>query len=157
MKNHEIIDKFYKEAVQGLNETILEDEFLWYGHVVRLPSHLQVVYTVIVFHQQVFNGGLHQYFFNPYGQFAYMTFNNLKAIKALKAAEILKKAIDAVNDEKLGDGDFRRKIFNRQIESITNFDDKLGDTLNDLDTEYYSLDENLEGLLMSYLQPFLEI
>jgi hypothetical protein len=73
MRNEEITDKYYKEAVTGLNETILNDIDLWYSYVINLPPHLQIVYTIVVFHQQVFSGGLHQYFFNSYGQFAYLT------------------------------------------------------------------------------------
>lgn len=91
-KNQEITDKYYKEAVKDLNDVVLQDKDLWYSYILHLPIHLQVTYTIIVFHQQVFNGGFHQYFFNSYGQFAYLTVDHLKLIKAFKTAEILEKA-----------------------------------------------------------------
>jgi hypothetical protein len=94
MRNEEITDKYYKEAVTGLNETILNDKDLWYSYVINLPLYLQIVYTIVVFHQQVFNGGLHQYFFNSYGQFAYLTVEHLKLIKAFKTSNILERAIN---------------------------------------------------------------
>jgi hypothetical protein len=43
MTNQEKIDKYYKEVVKDLNETILQDKELWYSYVIHLPIHLQVV------------------------------------------------------------------------------------------------------------------
>jgi len=152
MKNQEITDRYYKEAVKGLNEVILHDKNLWYSHVTYLPIHLQVVYTIIVFHQQVFNGGLHQYFFNSYGQFAYLTVNNLRLVKAFKAANILEKALNQVNIEQYSISEFREKVFNRKLSPIVNFNEELSDFLDVLDDDYDSLDENLEQLLVDYLE-----
>lgn len=42
MRNEEITDKYYKEAVKGLNEVILEDKDLWYSYVINLPLHLKL-------------------------------------------------------------------------------------------------------------------
>jgi Domain of unknown function (DUF4375) len=152
MKNDEITDRFYKESVKGLNEFILKDKNLWYTYVSHLPLQLQVIYTIIVFHQQVFNGGLHQYFFNSYGQFAYLTVANLKLIKAYKTAGILEKAINQVNIDHYSIDEFREMIFKRKLDRIANFDEDLSEKLNILDNEYDSMDEDLEQLLVDYLQ-----
>lgn len=151
MIEEEITDKYYKEAVKGLNEVILQDKDLWYSYVINLPVHLQVTYTTIVFHQQVFNGGLHQYFFNSYGQFSYLTIENLKLIKAFKTAGILKRAVSRINIKKFSVGEFRKKVFNRELEEIVDFDSDLSDFLEILDNEYDLLDEDLEQLLIKYL------
>ncbi|MGS2765243.1 DMP19 family protein [Sinomicrobium sp. M5D2P9] len=152
MRNGEITDKYYKEVVTGLNETILNDKDLWYSYVINLPLHLQIVYTIVVFHQQVFNGGLHQYFFNSYGQFAYLTVEQLKLIKAFKTSSILERAIREVNIENFSIDEFRAKIFNREIDRIVDFDEKLSEFLELLDNEYDDLDEDLEQLLVDYLE-----
>jgi len=152
MRNEEITDKHYKEAVTGLNETILNDIDLWYSYVINLPPHLQIVYTIVVFHQQVFNGGLHQYFFNSYGQFAYLTVEHLKLIKAFKTSNILERAISQVNIIELSKNEFRAKIFSRELDRIADFDEELCDFLELLDNEYDDLDENLEQLLVDYLE-----
>lgn len=152
MKNEEITDDYYKKAVKDLNETILEDKDLWYSHIINLPEPLEITYTVVVFHQQVFNGGFHQYFFNAYGQFAYLTVDNLRLIKAFKAADILERAITHVNIEKFSLDEFRAKIFERELSRIADFDEDLSDILEKLDDEYYDLDEDLEQLLVDYLK-----
>lgn len=152
MKNEEIIEKYYKEAVAGLNEAILNDKDLWYSYVANLPVHLQVVYTAVIFNQQVFNGGLHQYFFNSYGQFAYLTVEHLKLIKAVKASDILERAIQEVNSEKFSINDFRAKVFNRELDRIADFDGDLCNYLELLDDEYDNLNEDIKQLLVDYLQ-----
>lgn len=152
MRNEEITDKYYKEAVAGLNETILKDKDLWYSYIINLPLHLQIIYTIVVFHQQVFNGGFHQYFFNSYGQFAYLTVEHLKLIKAFKTLSILERAISQVNIEELSINEFRAKIFSRELNRIADFDEELCDFLELLDNEYDNLDEDLEQLLVDYLE-----
>jgi hypothetical protein len=152
MKNQEIIDNYYKEAVKGLNDLILQDKDLWYSYVINLPKNLQVVYTIAILHQQVLNGGLHQYFFNSYGQFSYLTVDNLKLVKALKTANILEKALSEVNIEEYSEGEFREKVFNRKLDRIANFDEQLTEILEVLDDEYYSLDEDLQELIINHFK-----
>jgi len=152
MRNEEITDKYYKEAVTRLNEIILNDKDLWYSYVINLPLHLQIVYTIVVFHHQVFNGGLHQYFFNSYGQFAYLTVEHLKLIKAFKTSNILERAIQEVNIEELNVNEFRANVFNRELDKVANFDEELCASLELLDIEYDDLNENLEQLLVDYLE-----
>lgn len=151
MKNEEITDSYYKKAVEELSEATLVDKDVWYSHILNLPEHLQVTYTVIIFDQQVFNGGFHQYFFNSYGQFAYLTIDNLRLIKAFKAADLLERATNLVNADQISLNEFRRKIFDRDFPKIVDFDDELFDALSVLDDEYYALEENLEQLLVDYL------
>lgn len=151
MNNEEIIDSYFKKAVEELTEATFVDKDVWYSHILNLPEHLQVTYTVIVFDQQVFNGGFHQYFFNSYGQFAYLTIDNLRLINAFKAADILERATNLVNAEQISLNEFRRKIFDRDFPKIADFDNELFDDLELLDKDYYALDENLEQLLVDYL------
>lgn len=152
MENQEITSEYYKKAVVGIDESLLQDMNQWYDYVINLPEKLQVAYTVILFHQQVYNGGFHQYFFNSYGQFGYLTLENLRLIKANKAADLLSKALDQVNDKGYSNYEFRDNIFNRRLETIANFDERLSDSLSRLDDEYYSLDEDLEQLLVKYFK-----
>ena len=153
MENLELIDASYSEAVKELTEDMLKDETKWYKYVMSLPEYLQVVYTVIIFHKQVLNGGLHQYFSNGYGLFGYVTLNNLLIIKANDSMSILKKSLDEVNKEGFSESEFRNRIFYDKFERIVDFDDELVQKLDDLDNEYYSLDfENVIGLLGNYLR-----
>jgi len=151
MENN-IIDKTYSDAVKGLDEKILRDCDSWYSYVLNLPLSEQVAYTVALLNWQVENGGFHQYFFNSYGQFAYLTIKNLKLIGALQRADLLDTATHLVNEEYLIEETFRHLIFNRELSKIVDFDEVLFNKLNELDDKYYNMeDENIFDLLGEYL------
>jgi hypothetical protein len=57
-----------------------------------------------------------------------------------------------VNIEELSKNEFRAKIFSRELDRIADFDKELCDFLELLDNEYDDLDENLEQLLVDYLE-----
>jgi hypothetical protein len=147
-----IIEKFYYESVKDINETLLRDRNAWYKHILNLPVAQQVVYTIVLFHSQIENGGFHQYFFNTYGQFSFLTLNNLKLIGANNRYDLLAKALEEVNNKNLNEEDFREFVFNRKIERITTFEQQLFDYLNVLDNEYYNIEnEEIDELLFCYL------
>ncbi len=147
----EIIEKTYYEAVKYLDSETLRDSDNWYNYVLNLPKDQQVVYTIIILNWQVENGGFHQYFFNSYGQFAYLTIKNLSLIQATHRAELLDTATHLVNEEYLIEDTFRNLIFNRNLSKIVDFDEILFNELNDLDDKYYDLHEDLEQLLVDYI------
>jgi hypothetical protein len=148
-----IIEKYYYETVKGINEAILKDKNAWYQKILNLPIAQQVVYTIVLFHSQVENGGFHQYFFNSYGQFVFLTLNNLKLVGANSRYNLLERALKEVNNENLDEGTFRELVFTRKLERIVSFDQKLFDYLNELDNEYYDLEkEEIEELLTSFLE-----
>ncbi len=148
-----IIEKEYHESVKGLTQEVLNSSSDWYNHVVHLPKIQQVVYTIILFHTQVENGGFHQYFFNSYGQFVFLTLKNLKLIGSSKRAVLLDEALKHVNDENLDENAFREAIFNRKLSGIVDFDNELFAYLNSLDDSYYEMvDEDIYELLEKYLK-----
>ncbi|TLX24659.1 DUF4375 domain-containing protein [Chryseobacterium indologenes] len=150
-----IIDKTYSEAVKGLNEEILKDCDDWYNYVLNLSLNEQVTYTVALLNWQVENGGFHQYFFNSYGQFAYLTIKNLKLIGAFQRADLLDTATHLVNEEYLIEDTFRHLIFNRELPKIVDFDDVLFNKLNELDDKYHNMEsENIFDLLQRYLDNY---
>jgi len=151
MNNQELIKEAFQKAILGFNDQILSNHENWFNHVINLPEKLQVVYTIGVLNQQVLNGGFEQYFFNPYGQFAYLTVQNLKLIDAYAIENLLDKAIIMVNKENLEPAEFGKKIFNREIDLINNFDKELNENLEKLDKEYYSFKDDLENLMANYL------
>jgi hypothetical protein len=152
MKSRKLIDIYYKEAVKDLNKSIMEDKDTWYEYVMQLPEHLQVVYTLVNFHQQLFKGGFHLYFSEPHGQFAYLALENLWMIKAIKSFMLLKGALNEVNTESHKPDAFRDHIFKGTLRPIKESDEDFVDILDELDTEYYSLDEDMEELLSGYLK-----
>ena len=107
---------------------------------------------IVVFHNQIYNGGFHQFFVNGYGQFAKETINILITIGALNKAKLLKEALNFVNAENNTDAVFRKKLLEKEIKSLF-IDDNLFEPLDKLDAQYYAIEkEDLEQLLCDYLQ-----
>lgn len=148
-----IVEKYYYEAVKGIDEAVLKDNNVWYQYILNLPIAQQIVYTIVLFHSQIDNGGFHQYFFNPYGQFVFLTLKNLKLIGSENRYNLLVKALEEVNSENLEEEKFREFVFTRKLDKIVNFEQKLFDYLNELDKEYYNLEnEEIDVLLSNYLE-----
>ncbi|OQP64629.1 DMP19 family protein [Niastella populi] len=153
MTNNEIIEKKYAEAVVGIKtEWFNEVNSNWYNYIMELPVDLQTTYLVVVLHNQIFNGGFHQYFINGYGQFASETIDALKRIGASKRAKNLNDAFEIVNTENDIDFVFREKLMSKEINKLFKEDD-LFDPLDELDTQYYNEEkEDIEELLGNYLR-----
>lgn len=151
-----LIEKQYNYAVKGLTQEILSSSATWYKYVLQLPKPQQIVYTIILFHSQVENGGFHQYFFNVYGQFAYIALKNLRLINAIKRAELLDEALKRVSDNNLDESAFRELIFSRKLSKVVDFEKDLFDYLNSLDSKYYEIEsEDIYELLEKYLKESL--
>ena len=147
-----LIEEKYAEAVKGIkDEWFTEPNTKWHEYVIELPIQLQICYLIVVFHNQIFNGGFHQYFVNGYGQFAKETINALQTIGAVKKADLLEEALKIVNFENYSDYTFRKNLFEKQIPQLFSKDD-LFEPLDNLDNNYYTVeDEDIESLLGSYL------
>lgn len=156
MNNDDVLREYYIKSCNGLKKEYFKDKDLWYNHIISLPEKLKATYTIVVFHLQIFNGGLHQYYLNRYGQFAYITLNFLDIIGAHRSTEILRKSIDLLNESNDNIDEFRKKVFNHELVKLIGFDEKLVESLNVLDDEYYhinySTEENVMLLLFLYLQ-----
>jgi hypothetical protein len=147
-----IIEQYYKSAVSEIDETLLGSFHSWYSYVLRLPKREQIVYTVEVLNQQVSNGGFHQYFANQYGQFAYLTIENLRIIGANDFAELVLSATSILNDDNLDEESFGAKVYRHELDKIESYDKELCDYLDSLDSKYYELDiELLTEKLTEYL------
>lgn len=137
--------------MKGIDENLLTDAELWYEYVFKLPSDFQIIYTIIILDWQVNNGGFHQYFFNAYGQFAFLTIKNSELIKAVEHKTLLEKALKKTNSDKFSEVDFRKLIYHRKLKKIVEFENKLFKQLDDLDTQYYDLKEDLRQLYVNFI------
>lgn len=148
-----MIETKYAESVQGIKEEwFVDNSNNWYNYIMQLPTELKITYLVVVLHNQVFNGGFHQYFINGYGQFSKATINALLEIKAINKAELLEKALKLVSADIDNDAIFRKKLLNKEINNLFQ-NDILFEPLDKLDSKYYkNEDENIEQLLGNYLQ-----
>ena len=151
MNKTELIEEYYLKAVEGIKEEWFNStDGKWYKHIMEQSDKEKITYLVVVLHNQVFNGGFHQYFANGYGQFAKETINALNTIGASKKAELLKRAIQIVNSENLPDEKFRADLLNKKLKLLFNSDD-LYLPLEELDDIYYSEEDTID-FLSDYLQ-----
>lgn len=147
-----LVESAYEKAVLGIDQALLVAPYpVWYNYVMNLPLPERLTYVIIVFHNQVFNGGLHQYFFNSYGQFAFETINCLQLIEAFPQAAILSRATEQLKLKEPNSEMVIAKIAIRELSCIVDFEEETSEYLDKLDTEYYACDENLEQLLDSFL------
>ncbi|GAA5483942.1 DMP19 family protein [Haloferula sargassicola] len=135
-----LIDGRYQAVASKIEEEWLSDpnSSKWYKYISDLGEPDKATYVIMVFHNQVENGGLHQYFSNSYGQFAKETIHLLKQIKAFDAATILERALGLVKPLDMPFEEFRKALRKRTLRSIFQNDD-IVIPLDDLDKEYYSL------------------
>lgn len=148
----EIIDKFYMKAASGLKESWLSSSSSeWHDHIRSLPDNEQIAYTCVILHNQVLNGGFHQYFTNGYGQFAKETIHHLKQIHAFEEADILEEVLMLVKPEMMSFASFRKALLERDLQSLFQ-DDDLFDPLDALDKKYYALGDSPLNKLEEFLK-----
>jgi hypothetical protein len=147
-----IIINTYNKSVKGITEELLKNKEKWYDFVLNMPKSEQIVYTIILFHSQIENGGFHQYFFNSFGQFVYLVIKNLEIIKSIKRRKTLLAAINLINKGNLDEDTFRSLLVQKKIMTIQNFDDNIAKSLDKLDSEYFQIEnEDINVLLENYL------
>lgn len=153
MERNELIFKNYSESIKGIDENlILKETTGWYNYICKLPTQLKYTYLVVVFHNQIFNGGFHQYFVNGYGQFYIETVEALEKIGAKQRSSLLKTAFKFINPNNLPIVIFREKLLKKQIDLLF-VGDELFKTLDALDKEYDNIvDEDIEELLGDFLK-----
>lgn len=156
MEQEGIIEQKYAEAVRGIREDwLLVPSTHWYEYINGLSISLKTAYLVVVVHNQVMNGGFHQYFFNGYGQFAKETVESLNIIDSPVKADLLKQALSLVNNKNYEDGKFREELLNKRIKTLIQ-DSFLEETLRKLDRLYYKDEsEDIHDLLEKYLNSAL--
>lgn len=148
-----LIEQEYSSAVGKFKEEWFSNsEFeKWYSFVTdELPEKEKIVYLIVILHEQVINGGFHQYFVNGYGQFASITIECLKEVGAFEKAKLLRSAYGLINKEELDDHKFRKRLIKQKIDGLF-IEDSLYEPLGKLDDEFYDSQEEIEHLLVKYL------
>ncbi|SEG62233.1 protein of unknown function [Bryocella elongata] len=111
-------------------------------------SSAQRVFTLLwELEAEVNNGGFWQYFYNLSGEHAPEAPDALRAIGANRCASLVDRALTAVAilPEDYAIEDRRREIVNGLTSEVR-------DSLNELDTEFYTYPDNLSALLTDFIQ-----
>ena len=88
---------------------------------------------------EVNNGGFNQYFFNSSGQHCFETLRELKRLGKTKKADLLEKAIEFINPNRLPEEALIEKLRNRQVDELDN--DSVNAKLDSLDQVFYTTAE----------------
>ena len=150
--DHIIIDRYYAAAMSGINVNWLNSlREEWYDYITSLPNKERTTYLIAVLDDQIYNGGLNQYFVNGYGQFAFETITALEQIGALASAELLRKAYDSVNASNYDGKEFRNRLVAGEIDKLYD-SEELDSYLDALDDTYVERVDDIGRLLIKYLQ-----
>jgi hypothetical protein len=154
LSDKDLIDFVYRElAGNKIQENISDftDLKKWRKVVNEMDQPVATVYRIGILNLQLMNGGLIQYFDNSYGIFAYETLEDLKRVGANYSYKILETCLKYINPENYSDNRFIELVAEREYD---NYDNSFAMKLNELDDEYYKLDEkeDLEKLLADYLR-----
>lgn len=113
------------------------------------PGGLQLpvrhVMEVMTLESQVCNGGLSQYFFNPYGDNWRVAFDGLVAMGAIRSAEVLEEAAAALGK---GVADTGRK---KRIDAYAKMSDDREKVLDSLSSELWDDSEKLYARIARYM------
>lgn len=147
----------YEHSVAGLTEAILDAPYpRWYDHINQLPLPERLTYCVWLFDAQVNNGGLHQYFWNGYGQFAYETVAYLGLLGDTERARILRQALTVLEAEEPASAVLREKVHARTLAALNDFAEPLTSALDALSEAYFAcpmaVEEQLQQFLATYGQ-----
>jgi hypothetical protein len=88
---------------------------------------------------EVNNGGFNQYFFNSSGQHCFETLRELKRLGKTIKAELLEKAIEFINPNRLPEETLIEKLRNRQVGELDN--DSVNAELDSLDQVFFKTAE----------------
>jgi predicted small lipoprotein YifL len=156
---HEITQQELREFLisdNDVNDIIIETASYvgrlckWGEDMTRLTEPQKIFYYNQMLEMEVNNGGISQYFLNLAGMYSHETVDSLKAIEALKTAEILQKAINRFPDSKVPKGlDERRSVLGKMQEK----DFEIWDQLDD---DFYEYEDNLNELNLAYIRKNIE-
>ena len=107
-----------------------------------------------LFDAQVCNGGLHQYFWNGYGQFAYETVAYLGLLGDTERARILRQALTVLELEEPEPAILREKVHARTLLALNDFVEPLTSVLDNLSEAYFACPMNVEERLRQFLATY---
>jgi hypothetical protein len=111
---------------------------------ICLPRPTRVAYCLHRLEAEVNNGGLHQFFTNPTGEYVRETIEALTDIGASKTCNLLKRAVQICFP-----GGYPSDASTYEA-SVADFDD-VSELLEPLDAEFFEYEEPLTDLVNEYL------
>jgi hypothetical protein len=139
-------DKLLQTIIDNLYEKIPKDYSKEYQTVLSWSVSQQAIYFITNLDGEVNNGGFNQWYYNSSGQFAKFTPDALKLIGAIKFSELVTRANRIYRIE-------NEKITKHQDGTIEGFSKSYEDNpLDGLDSEYYDLKEDLQGLQIEFIR-----
>jgi len=112
-------------------------------------SELNVL-AVEAMERELNNGGFSQFFENDSWRFTPYFSDSLSSIKAIKTKALVERAVATLGIKPLTDSVDVKDYYQNMQQAIEN--DEILDKLDELDSEYYSIGEDIAGLLFNYIK-----
>jgi hypothetical protein len=120
--------------------------------ILRLSPPLRVSYISIRLEMEVNNGGFSQYFFNSAGKFAFEAPESLLIAGASNKAMIAQSALDTVTEKRMSKEEYLQRHSKRELN-----EESFAEQLEELDNQYFEIEEDLWDVLGSYLRMNLDL
>ncbi len=111
---------------------------------------LKIVYSIMSFEADVNCDGLNGYFIGSHGFMAFDVLKSLNIIGSREASAILQDALKVINPEGKSESELKQAIIDEDIDELYD-DSNMVEQLNDLDSKFYAMNENLSELLKAYI------
>ena len=153
ISNRALISRLFSSAEERLEAIKFDsqDWNQWYSSVQELTGPEKMVYVIVKLNQTVTNGGFSEFYESSVGIFAPEIIHALNEIKADASANIVSSSLPIVNPLGHLDDEYKNFVFNIQLTQKQKADLYAQDVLYD----QLQGQENLEDLLGSYLQSFI--
>jgi hypothetical protein len=126
------------------------------GAGLPLTNEEFVVLSVEAMEREVNNGGFHQFFSNSSVRFAPRLVSSLERIGATKTQKLANRVLALVGVESSVAEIQTIDDISDAVQKRLNDNDEAADILSDIDTDYYDLDEDIVGLLFTFVKGNVE-
>lgn len=151
MLTEQIIDTTSDENLlwtvfESLSEKLPADYAKEYESVLSWNKSRQAIYMIWLLEGEVNNGGYNQFYYNSSGQFYKHLPDALRLVGAYKFADLTQKANDTYEKE-------NEKITKHLDGTSEGFSKSYeNNPLNDFDTKFYNLEEDLQQIQINYIK-----
>lgn len=111
---------------------------------------LKIVYSIMSFEADVNCDGLNGYFIGSHGFMAFDVLKSLNTINSREASAIFQDALKVINTAGKSESELKQAIIEEDIDELYD-DSNMVKQLNDLDSKFYAMNENLSELLKAYV------
>lgn len=139
-------DELEQVIFDNIYEQIGNDYEKEFQNLTKCSRGQQAFFATWIVEGEVNNGGFNQFYFNSSGQYAEMAVEGFELFGAIKYADLMRRANKIYSEN-------RKRLESFNDGTLESFSESYeGNPLNDLDDEFYDLEESLTDLRIKYIR-----